>query len=37
MENVFATKATEKVSWFQEYLKTFLEFLELFHLLSLTT
>lgn len=31
-ENVFATKAENEVSWFQEYPKTSLEFLELFKL-----
>lgn len=31
-ENVFATKAETEVSWFQEYPKTSMEFLELFNL-----
>lgn len=31
-ENVFATKAQEEVSWFQEYPKTSIEFLDLFNL-----
>lgn len=31
-ENVFTTKASNEVSWFQEYPKTSIEFLELFKL-----
>ena len=31
-ENVFATKAEDEVSWFQEYPKTSVEFFELFNL-----
>ena len=31
-ENVFATKAETEVSWFQNYPKTSIEFLELFNL-----
>lgn len=31
-ENVFATKAQDEVSWFQEYPKTSIEFLDLFNL-----
>jgi len=32
-ENVFTTKASNEVSWFQEYPKTSMEFLQLFKLL----
>jgi ubiquinone/menaquinone biosynthesis C-methylase UbiE len=31
-ENVFTTKASNEVSWFQEYPKTSMEFLQLFKL-----